>query len=151
MHINDYYHNDVRRQNICFISTKITHIKILKYQIPTFGYIFSLIDYGNIYSYKFNMDNSYHQRCFLRNLKYEDNLALLSCVILFEGSAEFHINNIDKVILDRDILYKIIHKIKYPESNFFNDKRINLDDTIYFIKNINNERKLIKFFFNKLC
>ena len=53
MHINNYIHGDPFSKNICYKKTKLKKIKILDLDIPTYGYIFSLIDYGTIVNYKF--------------------------------------------------------------------------------------------------
>ena len=52
MHLYDFYHRDLRRKNICFIKTNLLYIKIFNKKNPTYGYIFSLIDYGCVISNK---------------------------------------------------------------------------------------------------
>jgi len=49
MHSNDFYHDDIHEANICFIKTNIKNLNI-----PTYGYIFTIIDYEGVHSYKFN-------------------------------------------------------------------------------------------------
>ena len=156
MHSNYFYHTDIRTTNICYCKTKLTHIKILKYNIPTFGYIWSLIDYGSIWSTNFLYKNMLEEYLNARrNFSYEDNIVMLIHVFLYNGD---YLKNPDLFDIVR-IFYKIINKIEYNKKlseeniNFYNknaNKNFELDDTKYFIKNITNERKLIKYFYNKL-
>lgn len=48
MELNGYIHGDIHLRNIGVIKTKSKYINILGKQIPTFGYIFKLIDYGMV-------------------------------------------------------------------------------------------------------
>ena len=127
MYSNNFYHADIRRQNICFIKTNLTHIKIFKYKIPTFGYIFSLIDYGHVRNVNFNYDSETKIKYLHRNLIYEDNYSFLINLIFTEGSAESGFADINKFIDYSHILYKIFMKKKISDAenfNFFNDKKL---------------------------
>ena len=49
LHLNDYIHGDIHMGNIGWIKTaKNKKIQILNQSIPTFGYIFKVIDYGMV-------------------------------------------------------------------------------------------------------
>jgi len=48
IHSNGYTHNDLNLGNIMYTKTKKKYINILNLSVPTMGYIFSIIDYGNI-------------------------------------------------------------------------------------------------------
>ena len=48
LHINNYVHGDLRAPNIGVNRTIQTHISIESYQIPTYGWIVQLIDFGSI-------------------------------------------------------------------------------------------------------
>jgi hypothetical protein len=45
---NGYYHCDVNYSNIAFVKTNKKSIKIFGFDVPTHGYIFSLIDYSRL-------------------------------------------------------------------------------------------------------
>ena len=53
MHSKEFYHCDIHSENIAYVKTDIEYLNIFDYQIPTFGYIYSLIDYGAIRSREF--------------------------------------------------------------------------------------------------
>jgi len=50
MHTHKFYHTNTRISNFCFSKTNIKYLDILGFNIPTFGYIFSIIDYFDIKS-----------------------------------------------------------------------------------------------------
>lgn len=45
---NRFYHQDIHLGNITFTKTNKKFIKIFGFDIPTYGYLFSLIDYGSM-------------------------------------------------------------------------------------------------------
>lgn len=45
---NRFYHQDIHLGNIAFTKTNKKTIKIFGFDVPTHGYIYSLIDYGNM-------------------------------------------------------------------------------------------------------
>jgi serine/threonine protein kinase len=45
---NNFYHQDIHLGNIGYTKTNKKTIKIFGFDIPTYGYIFSLIDYGSM-------------------------------------------------------------------------------------------------------
>lgn len=45
---NNYIHGDIHQNNIGVIKTSKKYIKILNNKVPTFGYIYQLIDYGRV-------------------------------------------------------------------------------------------------------
>jgi len=79
-----FYHQDIHYRNICY---KKTHIEFLylpefKLNIPTFGYIYSIIDYDDIYSDKFKLTKS-EKKLTYDQLQYKYNspcLRLLLCL-----------------------------------------------------------------------
>ncbi len=46
MNQNGYYHNDIHWKNIAYVKTNKKYIKLFNKNVPTYGYIFSVIDYG---------------------------------------------------------------------------------------------------------
>lgn len=152
MHQNNFYHHDIAKKNICFVKTKQEYIKILKYNIPTFGYIYSLIDYDCVQSTKYNNDFNKKIELFIRNPSFEDNFRFLSFIILNNNSYEDFFTTTLEVFKDLELLNKIVlrKKLSDNELTFFNDKILNYEETKYYINNINNEKKIIKYFYNKL-
>jgi hypothetical protein len=45
---NGFVHGDIHQFNIGVVKTKKKYIKIFKYSVPTFGYLFKLIDFGKV-------------------------------------------------------------------------------------------------------
>jgi hypothetical protein len=89
----------------------------------------------------------------LKNLIYQDNMQLLVNVILGSGTME-EISNENKIIKCTKLL-NIINKINLniivsnDEINIINNENnmIDIKDIKYYLKNINNEKKLINYFF----
>jgi len=50
-----FYHYDIHTENIGYVKTDIEYLNIFDHQIPTFGYIYSLIDYGSVKSREFQL------------------------------------------------------------------------------------------------
>ena len=88
IHSNGYYHLDVKSDNIGFVRTSLEYIYILNYKIPTYGYIWSLIDYGNVLSFKFSLKNS--EKKFMSNpqTKFFDYFGLY-CLLYTNPSYNF--------------------------------------------------------------
>jgi hypothetical protein len=139
MHINGYYHLDVNNGNTCYTKTKIKTLDILGYRVPTFGYLYSLIDYSDIRNVQFQLKNDNELKSLIENLnnyKYNDNMKFFSDTV-FNGEIE-----------KLKLLLKIISK----------DKSVLLDPNIsklilsykeikYFIKYASNAHKIIRYFY----
>jgi len=146
MHINNYIHGDPYSKNICYKKTKLKKIKILNLDIPTYGYIFSLIDYGIIVNYKFtqrsidkfifNYTPSKDFMFFLMygifNIWLNDNKQLYYLIIKIQNNPH------DKSI------------IKDENFHIFDTTLLNYAETKKFILLMNDSPKLIKFFYNLL-
>lgn len=133
MHSNKFYHTDTRISNFCFIKTNIKYLDILGFNIPTFGYIFSIIDYFDIKSITFLSDDiNMNKLLSYSDLRYYDNM-------FFLGESLFYN---DKIILNDD--GTIFNDPK------FDDRKLNYKDTKYYIKHATNEYKLIKYFYKKI-
>lgn len=143
MHINDFYHRDIKYDNIMWSKTTKQKIKILNYDIPTGGYIYSLVDYQNIISGKFN-STDLKKAILSKDLKYEDNISFLNRCLF--GS--------DKVNEPMyDLVYKIIYNYDNTDIEIINKlKEINLTykDVIKFYKYAHDNKKIIKYFYKKL-
>jgi hypothetical protein len=45
---NKYIHGDIHQYNIGVVLTKKKYIKIFQYNVPTYGYLYKLIDFGRV-------------------------------------------------------------------------------------------------------
>jgi hypothetical protein len=168
---NNYFHTDIHFENFGYIKTNKIYIKIFNYNIPTYGYIFKIIDYGNVNNKNnlSNIKNINELRTFITrfiqnkkfinylnenkiHINYKDKL------ILFKNISEYKlisklVNNID----DKFILYEIL----FPESyqNFIIGKefntiyqklKIDLIDLFYIMKSNYNPEKIIDYFYMKI-
>ena len=151
MHTNNFNHNDEHTKNIMYKKTKTKYIKILGLSIPTYGYIFSLIDYGRISSLKFKNSDLFDIVVYKN--AYTDNLQFLMNGIfnirymekpgegLYEYNILYLINKIRNNPNDKNILY---------DQNFylFESSLLNYEETKNYILLMNDEIKLIKYFYN---
>jgi serine/threonine protein kinase len=98
MHSKDFYHCDIHLENIAYIKTDLKYLDIFNYQIPTFGYIYSLIDYGSITSSKFKL-NEEDIKFFEHPInKLRDNYRFISSIMthkLFKYMDEHNISYYD--------------------------------------------------------
>lgn len=100
MHKHGYTHNDLHSQNIGVLYVnKNKKIKIDKYKIPTFGYQFKAIDFGNVLNSKYKLDKD-DKKKYKFNMKNE-LLKILSRLVAFESS-------------DLKIKRKLINREHYP-------------------------------------
>ena len=151
MHQNGFYHLDIHAENICFVKTKQEYIKIFKYDIPTYGYIFSLIDYDGVQNINFNLN--YDEKLYLYDkiFSYNDNFNFLITGVFYIKMSNLlsvrqqNLNTLE--LLNKIILRK---KLSKDELTYFDDKMLNYEETKYYMKNLNNEKKIIKYFYNLL-
>ena len=133
MHKNKFYHKDTNITNLCYKKTSIKYLNILGLNVPTFGYIFSIIDYGDVQSILFlSTDINVNKVLSYLDLSYYDNIRFLAECLFYN----------DKIILNDD--GTIFNDPK------FKDRKLNYKDTKYFIKNAINEPKIIKYFYKKI-
>jgi len=141
MHKNGYYHNDLHNKNIMYKKTKIKTLKILNLNVPTYGYLWSIIDYNSVATSSQISNNKIIIMC-INNYAYRD-LMLFLCWTIFDSCSK-----LDKLI------YKIIindSKIKDdPFFELFKVKPLSYEDTKNYIKYINNVPSLIKYFYNQI-
>jgi serine/threonine protein kinase len=146
MHINGFYHCDVHDENIMYTKTSLKTIKIFDLIIPTFGYIYSIIDYEEVASTKFK-SSCQNEEIFLINHKYKDNMIFLCRCIFQFGLADTVINNIPIIFVNKIINNE---KISMDNQKIFDYTPLNYEDTVNYIKYINDEPKLIKYFYKKI-
>ena len=151
MHVNYFYHNDISKKNICYKKTNLEYIKIFNYKVPTYGYIFSLIDFEMVSSSKFITD---FWKLYVHNFKnssFFDNIRLLYCII---DNIEFvsGLNDKDKIFKIQNKLQDIVinKKLSLEDLKILENPVLDIEEIKYYIKNINNEKKLIKYLYNKL-
>lgn len=180
LHSANYVHSDIHNRNIGWVKTgKTTKIKLGKLNIPTYGYIFKLIDYGMVIN-KANKMTKKEKVEFANN--FENELVLL--VHFMVDSAIYDYINENKIDLDFDAdyakfkktrYYNLIHKystnkyiqiflfdILFPDqyqSIAFGEYYthtiprklfIPFEDIEYFILNYKTPNLIIKYFNNKL-
>jgi serine/threonine protein kinase len=88
MHKNGFYHFDSKIDNIALTKTNMDYVYLGNVKIPTYGYVASLIDYGNVVSDTSDLDDKTKERLIL-NKKYDIDLWLLIDYVLL-GNAEFY-------------------------------------------------------------
>ena len=125
-----YTHNDLNINNITFTKTTKKHITIninnIKYKIPIFSYIYTIIDYGGVQNPYF-INNIQEKKVYLKNYKKMDICNLIDNIKNFWFVPNNKNNN---------------SKINYV-NEFENDIE-------YMEKNSDNIKKIINYFENKL-
>ena len=152
MHINDFFHNDISLKNICYKKTELPYIKIFNFKIPTYGYIYSLIDFTSVTSINFKYDDSKLLSMYLTNNSLNDNISLIVFLLNNDNFVDFLNKSIKNRINDFKKYNNILlnKKIYDEDIEYFNKKIINFEEIKYYIRNIYNEKKLISYFYNKL-
>ncbi len=160
-----YSHNDLHSQNTGVIFTDKKYINILnnKIPIPTYGNIFTALDFGNMTNSNWNLTE------YEKKFKNKDTIRILTKLVKYEtkfdaGTKENNkllsvkqigSENMDKIIktvewndLDQHIIdsnqddkYDKVIKLVYV---------IDIEDIIYFMKNKSNLKKIIKYFVCKI-
>lgn len=177
LHTNNYVHGDIHNRNIGWVKTTNAKIKLGKLQVPTFGYIFKLIDYGMVV----NRSNKMGKK---EKVEFENNLAneLVLLVHFMVDSAIYDYINKNKMDYNlpyakfkKTRFYNLIRKystnkyvqlflfdILFPDeyqSMAFGEYYIKtiprklylpFEDIEYFILNYKNPDLIIKYFNNKL-
>jgi hypothetical protein len=166
LHSNNYVHGDFQTSNIGMIATKDKFIKIFDYDVPTFGYIYKIIDYGVILNKK-DIKSNEEDQIFnnlinneLKNIK--NNFIDMD---FFYMKYWIYVNNkrIDKNVEEnyqKMLLNSNYNKIKNISDNKYeqlfyyyvlnNKTRIPKEDIIFFIKANNDYNKIIDYFYKKL-
>jgi len=153
LHSNNILHNDPNIKNICYIKTNIKNIKIFNLLVPTYGYIYSLIDYESSIFISMN-SNIKIWDFLLKNNNQSDFLRLLINILTFDKETKLEDNNYDyehimfllSMIKNNPNDDKPIKNNKY--FYLLNQGRLTYTDIKYFIKYSNNYVKLIKYFYN---
>jgi len=140
MHSNNFYHTDLHWKNIMYKKTNIKSIKILNFNVPTFGYIWTIIDYELIQSPLFKYLDSERRRLFIyRNLAYEDFMMFFFNSFCYD---------------DTFILERITNNIKLSDKEikkYFLELKYYEDAKIFFEYAANNDHiKIIKYFNSKI-
>lgn len=179
LHNNDYVHGDMHINNVGFIKTKKSHLNILNQQVPTHGYIFKLIDYGNILHKndnktqrdiikhksvllnehknirRFLIKNPFWQFIKKNNIKLNFNMYYEK----FKQIPEYNIikkmtNDIRDQMIILEILYPGIHQRLILEDKFTNVINpiclIPNEHLVYFIKHSDDDKKIMQYFIDIL-
>ena len=175
LHKYNYIHGDIHTGNIGVIETNEKYIKILGKKIPTFGYIYKLIDFGlvmnksdvinkkelNEFKYQFTTESKFLTR-FLIDTKLWDYMRDKHIkpkyhrdYAQFKKTEEYHI--IKKLVndpVDQLFLFEILNSKKHQQiilnqkvKEYFDVQlRVELIDIIFILQNNNNHKKIIKYF-----
>ena len=109
LHSANYVHADIHNRNVGWIKTnKTTKIKIGKQMIPTYGYIFKLIDYGMVMN---GLDKMTKKEKTEFNNNFTHELVLL--VHFMVDSAIYDYVNENKIDMDFNADYMEFKKTRY--------------------------------------
>lgn len=109
LHSANYVHGDIHNRNIGWVKTgKTTKIKLGKLNIPTYGYIFKLIDYGMVMNSSNKMTKKEKVE-FANN--FENELVLL--VHFMVDTAIYDYINENKIDVDFNADYEKFKKTRY--------------------------------------
>ena len=170
--INGYSHNDLHLHNIGYIRTTKTHITshtVPAYEIPTFGYHFIALDFGNVSkldpnSTKCRINNDL-RRSITRLVYYEDGTKLYHTVgssmvknftfikNLYQIKTEYNKGDSQRND-DYGYLYQLLFTKQYCEINGFPYQKlktpIDVVDIVYMLQYKDDLKSLIQFFFHRL-
>jgi hypothetical protein len=167
---NKYLYGDMNLNNIGVVKTTKKNIKILNKDVPTFGYIFKLIDFGTVNKYKgkkeyFELNQVIN--FYLINYKKlynkieEENIKYNYEKIFNKISKTDEYKLLENYTKDDSLKYtlftiiypkkyqKIILKNKFKKV-IFPKLRCSIKDIIFLIKNKNNIKNIIKYFTEKI-
>lgn len=139
MHANGYVHGDLNMGNIGVVNTTEKYITIFNKQIPTYGRIYKMIDYGIILN-ESNYKNTKQLKQIYENAKLTQisMVRILKNVLFYEKSLLkiqqiSYYNFIKKNIVDNKITYENFTKLEEFKiiSNYTNDIQIQ-----YFLLNL---------------
>lgn len=165
LHSNNYVHGDFQTSNIGMVRTQDKFIKIFNYDVPTFGYIYKLIDYGVVFN-KNDIQSQEEEQIFnnlinneLKNIKnnFIDMDFFYMKYWIYVNNNKINKNvedNYQKMLLDSNYKQiKIISDNKYEQLFYYyvlnNKTRIPKEDIIFFIKANNDYKKIIEYFYKK--
>lgn len=172
IHLNGYVHGDFHYENLGVIKTDKVYLQINGYQIPTFGYVYQLIDYYNVLNKKYNLtqqETLKFKSAFQNERKYAIirlctkyvKLGKISDLVTkkIQGLKEY---DSVKKCTNNDYDRMLIFKFKYPllyqrtvlGSNFKKVETpimfITIDDMIFILNNYYNAINVIKYFYKKI-
>jgi len=178
MHKAKYVHGDLHPGNIGIVKTNEKYIKILDYDVPTFGLIFKAIDYGLVKHKKYLKSNEKKEYKFLMeneqgNLMYmlvetkfwnfvrknKIKLNFKKHYAFFKKMEEYKIikdmtDDVNLQMLLFEILYPEKFQMMILENKFKTVHKINLlipvEDIIFSIKAGSNSLKVMSYFMTKL-
>lgn len=127
MHKSGYYHFDTKTDNISYNKTTNKNVKIGKFgEINTYGYLFGVIDYGNIMHNKFELD-VFDKKMLDSRKVINGDLSLLIDYILFNDIKLYSQIEKDKIGFKPKEVYdmiKLFPKEKYNNAIKFIDKKM---------------------------
>jgi serine/threonine protein kinase len=131
-----YYHTDICPQNIMYTNTNVTHLKILDFHIPTFGFIYTIIDYGEVVHFKYDLSETedHKYKLYLENT---DIYYLIDILFDFGDVLEKYVGDQNELVLNE--LEDLPKKGVVPNS-----------DLIYIFLNRKNPVKIVNYLSSKL-
>jgi len=120
---NGYSHCDIHIFNIGYIKTNDKYVKILNNKILTYGYIYKLIDYGNIKHINYNLNNDNKKKHY-RHLNNEYNLGFINRLLYDEQKFINYLENNNIVYDKKDIYLKFIKDKKYKLFEYFSSDKL---------------------------
>ena len=178
LHRHGYIHGDLHLQNIGVIKTNETYIKIFNHNVPTFGYIYTAIDLGDVVNYKDlkNSERSKYNQIYYNEIpaiKYyiyyndilnyiEKNNIKANFNKVYDTLKRFDKSNIiiqtTKNIDSQVYLFDVLYPEKYKQlllgyniqKQFYRKLSVEYVDILFFVKNENNDIKLINYFIDRV-
>ena len=177
LHKYKYIHGDVHDGNIGVIKTNKQYITIFDMKIPTFGYIYKLIDFGlvlkrsdvekqnmNEFEHKYKIESSNIIYALARsdfwNYKLKKHLYIdwKQVYEKFTKTKEYNqFKNISDDHFVQMFLFELLYIDKFRQLVIPNINKhfqvhlyVDIKDIIFILENNNNHKKVIKYFYNKL-
>ena len=114
MRSKGYFHTDIHTRNVAYVKCKSeSHIKIFEMQVPTYGYIWSLIDYGEILSEKFELKKSEKKYFSNPDFYLLDLFGILWMLYIGTNRAFEYLHKLKKIIPWKDYLKSIKQRPEY--------------------------------------
>jgi len=124
LHNNGYAHCDIHYYNIGYVKTNKKFVKILDNKIPTYGYIFNLIDYGFIMNKNNNLNNENRKIYELQYIN-EYNLHFI-LEILYDDTDFYNYLIKNKITFNYNELYNIfLESNEYKIVNYLSENNLN--------------------------
>jgi len=114
MRSKGYFHTDIHTRNVAYIKCNLkTYIEIFGYKVPTYGYIWSLIDYGEVLSEKFELKKSEKKYFSNPDFYLLDLFGILWMLYIGSNRAFAYLHKLNKLTPYKDYLKSIKERPEY--------------------------------------